>query len=157
MLRPCTFPQMTCTLPPFMHCAKLRTGGCVSNVAKRCRRTILTTLVPDALWLATYVFLSRMAPVFFNKYYLAINTAFILVELAFRLRIFMIFHDCCHGSFVSDPVWNRVRNHAHLACQSCSHTHILSLVAYWKGIQYVVIDSVRLLEKRAPRPSQGLW
>jgi omega-6 fatty acid desaturase (delta-12 desaturase) len=63
---------------------------------------IVNTLVPYvALWVLMVVMVRQGYP------YWAV-LAVSVVAAAFQVRIFILFHDCCHGSFFSSPRANRI-------------------------------------------------
>jgi acyl-lipid omega-6 desaturase (Delta-12 desaturase) len=63
---------------------------------------ILTTLVPyAALWVAMIVTMQRGLPY-------GVTLALAVVAAGFLVRTFIIFHDCCHGSFYASRRANRI-------------------------------------------------
>jgi len=94
---------------------------------------MINTLVPlFALWYAAYASLSISY---------ALTLAFALVAAGFLVRTFIIFHDCCHGSFFKSRLANDIVG---------TLTGILTVVPYqqWKHTHSVHHATSGNLEKR---------
>lgn len=64
-------------------------------------RQLLTTLVPYLLIMVLMIQTVRHGHPYWTTLILAIAAS------AFFARIFILFHDCTHGSFLPSPLWNR--------------------------------------------------
>jgi omega-6 fatty acid desaturase (delta-12 desaturase) len=79
---------------------------------------LVTTLVPFCLcWLATFGYMQRRSWV---------ALAFVLPAAAFMCRVFVIFHDCTHRSFLPSARWNDL-------CGRVLGILCLTPLGYWRA------------------------
>ncbi len=96
---------------------------------------IINTLVPfSALWVLMVVMVQQGYP-----YWSVL--AVTVVAAAFQVRIFILFHDCCHGSFFGTPRANRILGYV---------TGILTFTPFeqWRRSHAMHHDTVGDLDRR---------